>query len=238
MTVELIVAVIAVAAAASWIQAVAGSGFGVIAGPLLMTLQPELMPGILLLVSPPVFAIALWQDRLGLRSLDLVLPSLLGVVGALAALPLLPRLDVFWLSLAVGATVTAAASAALAGLRVPQRQWVLALAGTMGGALSTLAAAPGPPLLVVYNRSEPQRYRANLSLFFLVACTVSLVVLVLAGRLEAPSALGALWLVPGIAIGMIAAAPLRGRLPGTAVRKAGLWIALLAGALLLTRTVL
>jgi len=149
------------------------------------------------------------------------------------ALWLVPRSGPGPTAVAVGAAVVVAVVAALRGWQVPQGRWSLAGAGVVAGALSTLAATPGPPVVVAYHPGDPVRLRANLCLFFLLTSAVSTAALVLGGGLDAGALLTAARLLPGVAAGLGLGLLLRRRVPAAAVRPAALWLCLVSGGVLL-----
>lgn len=235
MTAEELAVSGAIALAAA-IQAISGAGFGLLAAPLLLGLAPSLVPGPLLLVTPVLMALTLWQDRRGLHRPDMVIPSAAGGLGALAAVPVLPLIDGAWLPPLVGAGVVAVAGAALLGLRIPGSPTSLVLAGVTGGALATIAAMPGPPVIVVYRTPDPVRTRANLALFFLVTCVCSIVVLTCSGELGRSDLDQSVLLLPGVLGGLLLGAAARPWLPLSWLRPMTLWLVVGAGLLLLVRS--
>ncbi|MBT2594688.1 sulfite exporter TauE/SafE family protein [Arthrobacter sp. ISL-72] len=231
---ELIISalIIAVAVVA---QASTGSGFGIVASPLLLMLSPHLVPGPLLLVSCVVMAFVTWQNRKGLRHLDL--KSALGgcLPGALAGLWVLPLLNGKWTGVIVGGLVVASVLAGLARFQIPQNRISLIAAGVVGGVLGTVASTSGPPIVVVYRASDPDRYRANLSLFFLVSSQVSLLVLIAFGAFGTADLLASCWLLPGVVLGALASGPVVRRLSAAAIRPAALGLCLIAGVSLVVK---
>jgi len=230
-TALLVSLVLAVAVA---VHVVTGSGFGLIAAPLLLALDPELVPVPLLLVSLLVMAAVGGRDRAGLRHLDLWPAALAAVPAAVAALWVAPHLGRQTTAVVVGAAVVMAVVAALRGWRVPAGRWPLVVAGGFAGALSTLAATPGPPIVVAYRASDPVRLRANLCLFFLVTCAVSLGTLAVAGDLSVHALGETARLLPGVLLGLALGPAVRRRVPATAVRPVALWLCLAAGLALLS----
>lgn len=227
---------------ASAVQAVTGSGFGLVAAPLLLLVDQQWVPGPLLAVTLVMMGLAMWQDREGLRGPgrrmpDLGLPALSGAVGAAAAVPLVALVATAWLAPAVGALVVIVAGGTLLGLRVSDSRLALGLAGATGGVLATVAAMPGPPVVIAYRCPDPRRMRANLALYFLVTCSCSAVVLAVAGRLPLSDVRLSMALVPGTTAGLALGVWIRGRLPSRCVRPMGLWLAMAAGGALLIHTV-
>ncbi|WP_426997185.1 sulfite exporter TauE/SafE family protein [Pseudarthrobacter sp. N5] len=118
---------------------------------------------------------------------------------------------------------------------VPQNRFTLFTAGVLGGVLGTVAATSGPPLVVVYRNMDPQRYRANLSLFFLISSLVALVASITVGSFGTSELVASCWLLPGVALGALASRPLVKRLSAAAIRPAALGLCLVAGVSLVIK---
>lgn len=181
---------------AAAVQALTGSGFGLVAAPLVVLLAPDLLPGPLLVVTLGIMAAALvagWRTggRPGREDVALLWPAGLGiVVGVLVTAPALG-----WITahqplvttlVGVGVIVSVAPTLlparwrpAFGGGRTPRaRQKIMGGAGAAAGVLTVTAALPGPPLILAYSARDAARYRTGLAVLFLVASVASLAVLV------------------------------------------------------------
>jgi len=231
--VEILLLALAAVTLSTFVQFATGSGFGVLGGPLLMIVDPRLVPGPLLLLTLVVMAAVVVVERRGLRHLDLLWAALGGIPAAVGALWLVRVMDQQVTEVVVGAAIALGTIASLAGWRGRQNRGTLAAAGVLGGALSTIAATPGPPVVVVYRADDPSRYRANLSLFFLTTTLVSLAVYAVSGDLGRGDLEVAAWLVPGVGLGALVARVLVRRIPAGAIRPAALWLCLVSAVGLL-----
>ncbi|MEU2198791.1 sulfite exporter TauE/SafE family protein [Isoptericola sp. NPDC019482] len=239
MTVDAGSLVLALAAVlvSTFVQFATGSGFGVLGGPLLLLIDPRLVPGPLLLLTLVVMLAVVWTERRGLRHLDLGWAAVGAVPAAVGALWLARLMDQRVTEVVVGLVIAAGAVAGLAGWRVPQGRTTLIGAGVLGGALSTIAATPGPPVVVVYRAEELARYRANLSLFFVATTVVSLGVYVASGDLGQQDLVVAGWLAPGVALGWAVARLLVRRVPPGVVRPAALALCVVSAGSLVASAV-
>jgi hypothetical protein len=233
LAVSLLIVIAAVVA-----QAATGSGFGIIAAPLLLMVDPELVPGPLLLITLIVMLVVTWQNRAGLRRFDLGYAMLGALPAAVGSLWILPLLDAQLSDIVVGSLVVVSVAAGLAGWRVRQGGTALCIAGIIGGVLGTVAATPGPPLVIVYQTPHLFRYRANLSAFFLGVCLTSLVGLILTRAFGTRELTTSLWLLPGVLIGGLVSKPVVRRLPVALIRPASLGLCLVAGAGLVLKGIL
>ncbi|MCF6745533.1 sulfite exporter TauE/SafE family protein [Blastococcus sp. KM273128] len=222
--------------AASVVQTATGMGFGLLAGPLVLLVQPALVPGPLLVGTLATLVPVVWRERAALELATVRGAVLASVPGVVAGLLLLQVIDVRMLGITVGLVVLLACGASLAGVRLPGGPRALAVAGFASGTLSTVAATPGPPIVVTYRAPTPAAQRANLSVFFVGTTLLSLGVLVAGGELTGGGLAAGAGLVPFVLLGFLIAGPLRRRLALPTMRRAALVLCLLSGAALLVRS--
>lgn len=213
------------------LQLASGSGFGLVAAPLLLLVLPGAVPVPLLLVTVPVMAAATWQNRAGLAAAGfelwpvaaLAVPAAIGLAIVAWGTPAPAAL------IAIGLIELVAAVAGLAGWRVRQSRGSLLTAGLLSGALSTLVATPGPPVVVTYRSPDAAAYRANLSVYYLLITLVSLAPLIGWHGLSVDTALLTVGLLPGVLVGWPLGLWAARRLPAHRLRPAGLVLAGAAG---------
>lgn len=228
-------ALLAVAVAAG-LQVASGSGFGLIAAPLLLLILPPAVPVPLLLITVPVMLLTVWQNRSGLAAgfelwpvVALAAPSAVGLALVQPA-SLAPSV-----LLAIGVIELAAAVAGLRGWTLPQSRRVLLAVGAFSGALTTLVATPGPPVVVAYRNPDPAGYRANLSVYYLLITLVSLGLLTAWHGLTGATAVRAAMLLPGVLAGWPLGVWLARRLSSGLLRPAALVLAGAAGVGLIVK---
>lgn len=235
---QLLAANAAVLAAAT-VQFITGSGFGILAAPFLLLVSAQFLPGPLLVVTLVVMLLSLMQDRI--RRVDFTLgpAAALGVPGALLGVWLSTVTDAAVLGVVIGVSILSVSVSALSGRALRQTPTTLTVAGGVGGVLAGLAATPGPPVVVVYRNDDARHYRGNLSLYFLIVCVASIVVL-LAGQGTIGSdqmMLGGAVLLPGVLLGVLLARPLRTRVPTGVLRPCSLALSGAAGVIVLVGAV-
>ncbi|MGY1720996.1 TSUP family transporter [Blastococcus sp. SYSU DS0552] len=221
---------------ASVVQTATGMGFGLLAGPLVLLVQPALVPGPLLVGTLTALLPVVWRERSALELDNLRGAMLASAPGVVVGLGLVQVIDGRLLGITVAVVVLLACGASLAGVRLPGGRRALTVAGFASGTLSTVAATPGPPLVVTYRAPTPAAQRANLSVFFVGTTLLSLGVLVAGGELDGGGLLTGAGLVPFVLTGFLLAGPLRRRLALPAMRRAALVLCLLSGAVLLVRS--
>lgn len=217
-----VVLLFAAGGVAAMVQAVTGSGFGLVAAPLVVLLAPELLPGPLLVVTAGLMAVAVFVGARNGGSLEKqdraeLWPAAAGIIsGVIITIPVLG-----WLSMheelvtrviAVGVMVT------VIPLMIPRR-WlvpkgmasnrgkasnrpvVMGIAGIVSGVLTVAAALPGPPLILSYSARDAIRYRVSLAFLFLVASLAALATLSLTVGIAPAGWSGVTALITGVATG-------------------------------------
>jgi len=125
----------------------------------------------------------------------------------------------------------------LGGLRFPMRKTTLVMAGILSGIMGSMGAIGGPPLALVYQDSSPQRLRATISGYFIIAGIITLASLGLAGQFDADGLQLTLVQLPGILIGFLLSSLLVKRLRGASLRPYVLGISAAAGILVIIKQI-
>lgn len=200
MTLLLVWLILALGAA---IQAAIGFGLGLIAAPILLLIEPDLIPGPLIAAATLQTGLSAYRDRThidftGLRSA--LAGRFLGTF--LAALFLLvATAEIF--DLAFAATVLIAVFASAAGIHVKPRRWSSAIAGTVSGMMGTISSVGGPPMALLYQRAGAEKLRATLSAYALLGAGISIAALAAVGRFGQEEVVLSLLLTPPMLIGFL-----------------------------------
>jgi uncharacterized membrane protein YfcA len=211
------------------LQGSAGFGFALLSSPILGLVDPNLVPGPLVVAVTLLLTLTVWRER---RSVDLKgLGWVLGgrvpgtVLGALALKLLSERA----LTTALGLLVLFAVGLSLRSVRLERRPPLLVAAGVISGLMGTTAALGGPAVAVLYQHERGALVRSTLATYFLVGCLMSMAALVVVGRLGQRELGLALGLLPGIALGFLGSSWTSRWLDRGYTRTAVLVIAALAG---------
>jgi uncharacterized protein len=211
-------------AAGAMLQSATGFGFSLVAAPLMFSAtEPAEAVGLLTLLGAEVNLLTLVGE--GRRPAPLMPESVLllawAVPGALAGVAVLRALDAVALQLAVTAGVLVSLAVrwrsqrAAAGPAGPPPRWALPLAGVSAGALTTSTTTAGPPLVPYLLRRGPTpvELRDTLTVvFFGLAMTGALALLVTGTRAAVPDATWLAALVPIVVVGHLAGRPIFVRL--------------------------
>lgn len=226
---------IAIIAAASAVQAATGMGLALFAAPLLVLVNPALVPGPMLCCVVVLSLAVAWRERLAIDPHVLGL-SLLGLLlGCGVSAVALLVLDRMQLGSVFAILILAMVLLSVSGLAVRPSRAALLIGGMASGVVGTMFGVHGPPIALVLQHESPDRLRATLCAFFAAGCTVSLVVLAGIGAFGATGLGLGLALMPGVAIGLALAPPLVRRIDRRRARIAVLVISALSALALLLR---
>jgi uncharacterized protein len=201
------------------IQGAVGFGVGLVAAPIVTLLDPSLMPGSLLVAGflLPLMSFASehrhYDPKVGWVFAGRVLGTAPGVF-IVAALP--PE----QLAVGVGVMTLLAVGLTLHTFVVPVNRPTLVGAGFFSAIGATAASIGGPPLGLVYQRSDPRTARSTTALVFVLGSLMSIGGLALAGQMSLRELLTGLCFFPFFGVGFLLSLPLRRRLGGPVFRYA------------------
>lgn len=222
----------------AFVQSSIGFGIAVVSAPLVVVVEPQLMP-----VSLMVCAIFLpfvqlasgpreisWQP-LGWSLVARLLATPLGIV-----IVAVTSADAIALIVGVLILVTVAVSVRAVDIR-PTRGSMLT-AGAISGVSGTAASIGGPFMALAMQHEPPHRLRATLAVFFIVGTGVSLAGLALAGQVTPEQLRAGITWWPFVVAGHLMAGPVRSRLDARALRRVVLAFCVVASLGVIIRTLL
>ena len=186
---------------ASCMQASIGFGMGMLAAPIVAAVEPELIPGTLIMLATVVTVMVVVRER---EHIDLAGTgwALSGrVPGTVAGALLLVALPKEALVYTLAAVVLGGVTLSSVGWRPRPHPRNLMLAGAASGVLGTATAIGGPPMALIWQNSTGARLRGTMSGFFLVGSVLSLVLLALTGSISRQTLLAFAMLIPACVIG-------------------------------------
>lgn len=219
----------------SMLQGTIGFGLGLFAAPLLLLIEPRLVPGPLLAASGVLTLLLTRRDWHGVHGPDLAWALGGRVVGTLAALAVLVVASRELLEVLLGSLVLLAVALLASGLHPGLSPRVLVVAGTLSGFMGTTTTIGGPPMALLYSRAAGPRLRGTLSAFFVVGVVISVSGLALVGRFGRLEARYAALLLPGILVGFLVSRLTVRALGARWLRPAVLAVSALAGLVVVIR---
>ena len=178
------------------IQGSVGFGVALVAAPVLVLLDPRLVPGPLLLAGFPFMLLLAWRERQGIDYGSIAVPVLGQLAGILLALLVLSVTDPRMLSLLIGLMVLFGAGLSISGLELPVNRTSFLVGGTLAGFMGTTSSMPGPALALIHQHVSAARMRSTLAPFFCVGTAAGLIGLLATGQMGEAELLMGLWLIP------------------------------------------
>jgi hypothetical protein len=237
MNLELLIANVIVGFA-SFVQTATGVGFAMIAVPMLVLIDLSYAPG------PSLFAmmflsvamvVGSWSD-VDRQGFAILFPGLL--VGTVVASRLLGLFSESTYGLVFGLIVLTALALGRLGLAPRTTPPATAAGGFLSGLMGTMSGIHGPPLAVLYQRTEAAKARATIAFVFVFAGVLSLISLNSAGFFGRDEALAGLALLPGLTVGFVLASTGRRFISDHVARNAMLVIAATSAIILIGRSLI
>lgn len=215
----------AVLAVGGTVQGSVGFGSLVVGAPLLVLIEPDLVPGPALLAAFALVVLIAYRDRAGIHVAGvgwMIVGRVPGtVLGGLAVAGLPERS----LELVFGALLLLAVAMSASGLHLAPERPALLAAGALSGFMGTTTSVGGPPLALVYQRESGTTIRGTLNAMFVIGSLLSIVTLAAFGEFGRRELGAGLALVPGIVAGFLVSNRTAPRLDQGVIRAAVLIVA-------------
>jgi len=220
----------------AYVQAVVGLGLGLLSAPVVALVEPSLVPVLTLWLALLISGLNLLgeHEHVDWRSTAWSLPA--RVPGTVIGAWLVATFTEQQIGVALAVMVLLAVALSVHTVDVPVTPVTLATAGLVAGATGTATSIGGPPIALLYQRTEPRVARATMSVFFFVGVILSLVGLAVSGSLGREPSLLALALAPGVVVGYVVGRRTRGMVDQGVFRWAVLVVCTLSALALLARS--
>ena len=226
-----------VAIVGAYVQAVVGLGLGMLTAPVVALVEPSLVPVLTLWLALLISGLNLLgeHEHVDWRSTAWSLPA--RVPGTVVGAWLIAEFTETQLGVVLAVMVVLAVALSIRTIDVPLNPVSLATAGFVAGATGTATSIGGPPIALLYQRTEPRVARATMSVFFFVGVILSLAGLALTGSLDREPSLLALVMSPGVVLGYVVGRHTRDRIDRGLFRRAVLVVCTLSAVILLVRSI-
>ena len=199
-----IAAAVAVMAAGAAVQGSVGFGMNVVAAPILIQIDPDLVPGPLLAAALVMSLMVARRDRAGINRPALTWALVGRLPGSVLGTILLVEVFSDWsLAVFLASVILVGAAVSVAPIRLPQGRPVIALGGFVSGVAGTTTGVGGPPLALTLQHIPPRQLRGTMSVYFLLGASVSLVLLAAWGQFGVRHLVAVGILVPGQLLGYV-----------------------------------
>lgn len=217
------------------IQGSIGFGMNLLGAPILLLIDPVLVPGPILVAAICLGILLAHRDRRGIDITRLGWGFAGRVPGALAGIAALSLLSQHVLTLTFGSLVLAAVAMSASGLSLRPSRGSVAAAGMLSGFMSVTASIGGPPMALVYQDSKGGVLRGTLSSHFVTGASLSVALLALSGHFGGRELAASAVLIPGMLVGYLISARTAPILDRGYIRPGVLALAALAGASVIIR---
>jgi uncharacterized protein len=180
------------------LQGSVGYGAAIVAAPILVLVEPQLVPIPIALALFTLTVLMTLRERSAIDIAGLkwaIVGRVLGsILGAIALV--LFSADNFTILFAV--LILLAVGISISGLRFPPSKYPLIFAGFLSGIMGTIAAIGGPPMALVYQNASGNRLRSTLSGYFIISILVSCIAWLVIGRFGFDVLYLTIFLLPGV----------------------------------------
>jgi len=219
------------------VQGGVGFGSALIAAPLLALIDTSFVPG-------PITVATTVLNLFIIRAADAaafdraVRWSVAGLVpGTIAAGATLLVLSADGLSILFAVMVIVAVVITGFGIPLEKRPATLFGAGVASGFMGTVSGIGGPPVALLYQHESGPTLRATLPRYFLFGGAITMVTLVVVGKLGRDELLEALVLVPGMLVGLAGSSWLAGHVDRRTARPFVLALSAIAAVSVLIKEI-
>ena len=233
-----IVLLVAVVTAAGCVQASIGFGMALIAAPILVMIDPRLVPGPLIASAFVLVLLVAIRDRSHVDYGTVRFSMVGNAVGAFTGAAVVALLDPRSYAILFGLLVLLGVALSAMGLRIAVSRGLALGAGLLGGFMSATSSIGGPPMALVYQHEGAERFRGTLSAYFVFSTVVSVAALAWFGRFGWQELRLAGILIPGQIVGFALSFPMTRVLRGHSIRPFILGLSSLAAIVLLVRVLL
>jgi uncharacterized protein len=232
-----VVANLAMVAGAA-VQGAVGIGFALVAVPVLVLIDPDLVPAPFIVGGMVLSLLVARRERAHARWDEVGWASAGRFAGAVVGAAIVATLTIDQRGVVVGAAVLVGVAASLAGASLPVTPPALVGAGSVSGVMGTVAGLDGPPMALIYQHHPGPHVRANMARFFIIGSLQSALTLAVVGVFGWDAMTAGLLLVPGTVLGYLLSRLLVGRVDRGWTRRAILLVSAAGGTAVLAKALL
>ncbi len=166
------------------VQGSLGFGMVLVAFPVLVVMEPALLPQTTLIVGLPIIFGLAWRHRGGTDWREVGIVTVGRLPGIAIAVLILSLASSRTIGLLAGGAVLGAVALSFWAPKVPRTTPNLLLAGTVSAVFGTAVSIGGPPLALLYQHEEGPKLRSTMTAIMLFGAPLGLVVLTLSGNVD------------------------------------------------------
>ena len=234
MSLTLLFACMATVFLGGLVQGLFGYGLGLLLLPVLAVLSPGSLPQVILLLGLPTVAWMAFHERHDINFSSVRWLVVGRVAGTLLGLVALGALAEPFLQVTFGVVTALMVVGTMVGSRlIAVNSRTSLVAGGFSGLMSTIAGVGGPPIAMLYSRRTGPELRSTLSVVLFLGAVMSLVGVVVIGRVRLSDLGLATACLPALALGILASRTLLRRVSVPVFRLLLLAVSLVSGLLVI-----
>lgn len=220
----------------STLQASTGIGLGMVAAPILLMIDPALVPGPLLFLALLVSILIARREWGDIDKGGLTVAISGRVPGSILAGLTMSLLPVALYSIVFGVMVLLAVALSSFGLKLMPTKTNLMTAGFASGYMGTLTSIGAPPMALAYQHGNPPTIRSTLAAYFVIGSAVSILILVYFDRFGTEQVIASIVFVPPLILGYWTSGHVVTRMNRTLARYAVLALSGTSGLILIIKS--
>lgn len=186
---------------AAIVQSATGIGFGLIAAPVLLLIDPKFVPGTVIFLGTAVSLLSAVRDISDINR-PFVAAGIVGrIPAAILAASLVASLSQTVFQIVFACVILFAVAMSLLGPAIRPSVRGMAIAGVLSGFMGTLTSVGGPPFALALQNAPAHQLRATLNGVLLLGACVSMVSLAAFGSFGWAEIVRGLALIPSVLLG-------------------------------------
>jgi len=220
------------------IQSAVGFGLALIAAPILLLIDRNLVPGPLIAAALFQVTWMSWNERHSINFSYLKAAFAGRLIGTPPAAFLMGSISVVAFDLIFAALVLVAVGISLIHTRIRPSAGKVFFATILSGFMSTISSIGGPPVALVFQNASGSELRGNLAMLFTMGCVISLAALILIGRFRLDDLIYSAFLIFGVIIGVLCSGPFKRLIDKHSARPWLLGLCSLSALMVITRAII
>ena len=224
--------------ASAAIQGILGFGFAVISSPILVQIEPLLVPQILSLLALPMVYRIYQREKKEVDWKPFKFLFLGRVIGGPLGLLLLINLNERLLSISVGAIVFFAGVATFNEWTLERNNQTSWIAGSLSGIFAMIAGVGGPPIAILYRGASGKEFRPSLNAVFTFGIIITLSLLFISGEIYRDHIVLILYLAIPVALGLKLSSSLFSDISDATISKGVTYFSIISGLIVIFRNII
>ena len=224
--------------ASAAIQGILGFGFAVISSPILVQIEPLLVPQILSLLALPMAYRIYQREKKEVDWKPFKFLFLGRVIGGPLGLLLLINLNERLLSISVGAIVFFAGVATFNEWTLERNNQTSWIAGSLSGIFAMIAGVGGPPIAILYRGASGKEFRPSLNAVFTFGIIITLSLLFISGEIYRDHLVLILYLAIPVALGLKLSSSLFSDVSDATISKGVTYFSIISGLIVIFRNII